>query len=64
MTISPSEAYEECPACSGHGEIVVGFNGNHLRMEPCPKCNAEGYVPHNCDEWWDDTAGEDHDDDD
>jgi hypothetical protein len=42
----------------------MGFNGNHLRMEPCPKCNAEGYVPHNCDDWWDDTVGEDHDDDD
>jgi DnaJ-class molecular chaperone len=48
MTLCPSSAYEECPACSGHGEIVMGFNGNHLRMEPCPKCNGEGYIEHDC----------------
>jgi DnaJ-class molecular chaperone len=48
MILSPSETYEECPACSGHGEIVMGFTGNHLRMEPCPKCNGEGYIEHDC----------------
>jgi DnaJ-class molecular chaperone len=26
----------------------MGFTGNHLRMEPCPKCNGEGYIEHDC----------------
>jgi DnaJ-class molecular chaperone len=47
---SPSDptVYQECPACSGYGEIAVDMKGNHLVTQCCPKCNGEGYVEHDC----------------
>jgi DnaJ-class molecular chaperone len=51
MTLSPSDPdtiYQECPACSGVGEIAVGMIGNHLEVQGCPKCDGEGWVEHDC----------------
>jgi DnaJ-class molecular chaperone len=51
MTQCPSDPdtiYQECPACSGVGEIAIGMVGNHLEVQACPKCDGEGWIEHDC----------------
>lgn len=45
--------YEECPSCEGDGDALFNADINStgpIYIDACPICNAQGYIPHYCEE--------------